>query len=78
MGLNKRPSTRCKVKIGRYAVMMMPGVEDRPLHLVRRLPNALHRGLRAARAILVCEVPHDVLHHHHCAIHHHPKIERSE
>jgi len=24
MGLNKRPSTRCSVKIGRYAVMMMP------------------------------------------------------
>ena len=23
MGLNKRPSTRCSVKMGRYAVMMM-------------------------------------------------------
>jgi len=50
------------------------GIENWPLHFVGRFPNAHHGGPRIGPA----QVPHNVFHHHHGAIHHHAEIERAQ
>ena len=55
------------------------GVEYRPLHFVSRGANLIgHRQALAISGLLGVQVPHDVLDHHHRAIHHHAEIQRAQ
>ena len=52
-------------------------IKHGPLHFVRGLADLLHRG-PGSRLVVPAKMAHDVLHHHHRAIHDHAEIERAE
>ena len=76
MGLNNRPSTRCSVKIGRYAVTMMAIAKN-----TGRCTSCVASKICCFGVLPSCiapaEMPNDVLHHHDRAIHNHAEIKRS-
>src|ERR1700734_2098564 len=77
MGRKRRPSTACRVKMGRYAVMNdADGVEDGALHLVGGLADLL--GRRDGALALVAEMTDDIFDHHDGTVDHHAKVESAE
>ncbi len=77
MGLKRRPSTRCRVKMGRYAVTMSSNcVKDRALNLMGGFKYLLLG--RLGHIVCTAQVADNVFHHHHSSVHHHAKIQRAE